>query len=46
MCEDCYQKRIDGMIKNLEKAHEKQEEKKHLSYEKRRKKEEDKHEAD
>ena len=37
MCEECYQKRIDGMIQNLEKAHEKQEVKKHLSYEQRRK---------
>lgn len=37
MCEDCYQKRIGGMIRNLEKAHEKQEIKKQISYEQRRK---------
>ena len=37
MCEECYQKRIDGMIQNLEKAHEKQEIKKQISYEHRRK---------
>ena len=37
MCEECYQKRIDGMIQNLEKAHEKQEIKKQISYEQRRK---------
>ena len=37
MCEECYQKRIDGMIQNLEKAHEKQEIKKQVSYEKRMK---------
>ena len=37
MCEECYQKRIDGMIQNLEKAHEKQEVKKQISYERREK---------